>query len=64
MCRCAHVPMCRWLAYAGPPLPLDELLFKPENSLIRQSLAATRGTVPTNGDGFGLGWNPGPIGPS
>jgi predicted glutamine amidotransferase len=48
--------MCRWLAYSGPPLLLDELLFKPENSLIRQSMAATQSIVPTNGDGFGLGW--------
>jgi len=48
--------MCRWLAYSGPPLLLDELLFKPENSLIRQSRAATKSIVPTNGDGFGLGW--------
>lgn len=48
--------MCRWLAYSGPPLLLQELLFKPENSLIRQSMAATKSIVPTNGDGFGLGW--------
>ena len=48
--------MCRWLAYSGPSLLLEELLFKPENSLIRQSLSATRSIVPTNGDGFGLGW--------
>lgn len=48
--------MCRWLAYGGPELPLQELLFKPRNSLIRQSLAATRSIVPTNGDGFGVGW--------
>ena len=48
--------MCRWLAYGGPPLSLQDLLFKPRNSLIRQSLAATRSIVPTNGDGFGLGW--------
>ena len=48
--------MCRWLAYGGPLLPLQELLFKPRNSLIRQSLAATHSVVPTNGDGFGVGW--------
>lgn len=47
--------MCRWIAYAGPPLRVSTLLFQPENSLIRQSLHATRG-VATNGDGFGLGW--------
>jgi len=48
--------MCRWLAYSGPPVLFEELLFKPENSLIRQSLSASKGIVPTNGDGFGLGW--------
>ncbi len=48
--------MCRWLAYSGPPMPIDRLLFQPQNSLIRQSLHATQGVTPTNGDGFGLGW--------
>jgi len=48
--------MCRWLAYAGDPIAMDTLLFKPCNSLIRQSLAAQRSIAPTNGDGFGLGW--------
>ena len=42
--------MCRWLAYSGTPIPLEDLLFKPENSLIRQSLAASESIVPTNGD--------------
>lgn len=48
--------MCRWLAYAGTPVSMDTLLFQPHNSLIRQSLSAQRSIVPTNGDGFGLGW--------
>ncbi|MSO64605.1 MAG: class II glutamine amidotransferase [Alphaproteobacteria bacterium] len=48
--------MCRWIAYAGPRLSLAMLLFGPTNSLIRQSLSARRSIVPTNGDGFGLGW--------
>jgi predicted glutamine amidotransferase len=48
--------MCRWLAYTGRPLYLDEFLFKPENSLINQSLHARKGHVATNGDGFGVGW--------
>jgi glutamine amidotransferase len=48
--------MCRWLAYVGQPIFIDTLLFKPCNSLIHQSLSAQRGHVPTNGDGFGLGW--------
>lgn len=48
--------MCRWIAYAGAPLQIDRLLFQTQNSLIRQSLHATRGATTTNGDGFGLGW--------
>ncbi|HEX9466067.1 MAG TPA: class II glutamine amidotransferase [Alphaproteobacteria bacterium] len=48
--------MCRWLAYSGVPVSMDTLLFQPQNSLIRQSLSAQRSIVPTNGDGFGLGW--------
>jgi glutamine amidotransferase len=48
--------MCRWLAYSGPPIFLDSILFKPENSLIRQSLQARRSRSVTNGDGFGVGW--------
>lgn len=48
--------MCRWLAYTGVPIAMDTSLFQPRNSLIRQSLSAQRSVVPTNGDGFGLGW--------
>jgi glutamine amidotransferase len=48
--------MCRWLAYSGTAVSMDTLLFQPHNSLIRQSLSAQRSVVPTNGDGFGLGW--------
>ncbi len=48
--------MCRWLAYSGRPVYLDQLLFKPEHSLISQSLHARKSRVTTNGDGFGVGW--------
>jgi glutamine amidotransferase len=48
--------MCRWLAYSGSPIPLDELLYKPDHSLIDQSLHARLGVQTTNGDGFGVGW--------
>lgn len=48
--------MCRWLAYSGSPILLDELLYQPEHSLIDQSLQATHGAQTTNGDGFGVGW--------
>jgi glutamine amidotransferase len=48
--------MCRWLAYAGDPIPMDWLVFEPEHSLIDQSLNSRLGATTTNGDGFGVGW--------
>jgi predicted glutamine amidotransferase len=48
--------MCRWLAYSGSPLSVEDLLYKPENSLIDQSLHSHLGAETTNGDGFGIGW--------
>ena len=48
--------MCRWLAYAGPPIYLDTLLLRPENSLARQSLSASQSAHVVNADGFGIGW--------
>jgi predicted glutamine amidotransferase len=48
--------MCRWLAYSGSPVLLEELLYKPAHSLIDQSRHARMGVETTNGDGFGVGW--------
>ena len=48
--------MCRWMAYTGSPLLMEDLLYAPENSLIVQSLHSRLGVEPTNGDGFGVGW--------
>jgi predicted glutamine amidotransferase len=48
--------MCRWLAYSGTPVLMDNLLYKPEHSLIDQSLHSQLGAETTNGDGFGVGW--------
>jgi glutamine amidotransferase len=48
--------MCRWLAYSGSPVLLEELLYGPKNSLIVQSLHSQMGAEETNGDGFGVGW--------
>jgi predicted glutamine amidotransferase len=48
--------MCRWLAYSGSPILLEELLYKPAHSLIDQSLHSRLGVETTNGDGFGVGW--------
>lgn len=48
--------MCRWLAYSGSPVLLEDLLFKPENSLVVQSRHSRLGAETINGDGFGVGW--------
>lgn len=48
--------MCRLLAYKGTPVLLDNLLYKPKNSLVNQSLHAREIEEPLNGDGFGVGW--------
>jgi glutamine amidotransferase len=48
--------MCRWLAYSGSPVLLEELIYKPKHSLIDQSLHSRLGAETTNGDGFGVGW--------
>lgn len=50
-------PMCRMVAYLGPPVGLDALLFEPEHSLLVQSYRPkemTGGTI--NADGFGIAW--------
>jgi predicted glutamine amidotransferase len=48
--------MCRWMAWLGQPILVDELLFKPKHGIVDQALHARMGAEPTNGDGFGLGW--------
>jgi len=48
--------MCRWMAYRGRPIPLENLLYKTGHSLIEQSRHARLGVETFNGDGFGLGW--------
>jgi predicted glutamine amidotransferase len=48
--------MCRWMAWHGRPVLLEELLFKPKHGLIDQSLHSRMGAETTNGDGFGVGW--------
>jgi glutamine amidotransferase len=48
--------MCRFLAYRGQPILLEDLVAQPEHSLIHQSLHATEALTGTNGDGFGVGW--------
>ena len=59
--------MCRWLAYSGPEIHLEDLIIKPSRSLLVQSRFAREnyvenlpglpdGKFPTNGDGFGVAW--------
>ncbi len=48
--------MCRFLAYRGQPILLEDLVAAPAHSLIEQSLHATEARTGTNGDGFGIGW--------
>ncbi|SJL84049.1 class II glutamine amidotransferase [Vibrio palustris] len=48
--------MCRWLAYQGHPIYLDQLIYEPEFSLVHQSLEARKAPTRVNADGFGLGW--------
>jgi glutamine amidotransferase len=63
--------MCRWISYLGTPIPLEDVLAKPDHSLIDQSLLARdlylpgdgvaqqfrQHAFPTNGDGFGIAWS-------
>jgi predicted glutamine amidotransferase len=48
--------MCRWNAWYGQPILVDELLYRTPHNLIDQSLHSRLGVETTNGDGFGLGW--------
>lgn len=48
--------MCRFIAYAGAPLLMADLLYRPVNSLIMQSYHARERAEPLNGDGFGVSW--------
>lgn len=54
--------MCRWIAYLGDKIFLDELVTKPSHSLVEQSIEAEMhfradGSLwAMNGDGFGIGW--------
>jgi predicted glutamine amidotransferase len=48
--------MCRFVAYVGEPVFLDELICRPAHSLLHQSLRSEQAKTRTNGDGFGVGW--------
>ena len=48
--------MCRWMAWIGQPVLIEELMFKTQHGIVDQSLHARMGAEPTNGDGVGVGW--------
>ncbi|PIQ42740.1 MAG: class II glutamine amidotransferase [Gammaproteobacteria bacterium CG11_big_fil_rev_8_21_14_0_20_46_22] len=48
--------MCRFIAYLGKPLLINDVISKPKDSLIKQSVHALESDVKLNGDGFGIGW--------
>lgn len=49
--------MCRFVAYIGPPVLADDLLYRPKFSLVTaQTMNAGEMSVSVNGDGFGIGW--------
>jgi glutamine amidotransferase len=51
--------MCRVLAYLGEPLPVRNLLFDPDNSLVRQSYSPKMMNTFLNLAGFGMqAWDP------
>lgn len=48
--------MCRWAAYIGQSIFMDEVVSRPRHSLIHQSHCATECKSAINADGFGLAW--------
>jgi len=48
--------MCRWMAYKGKSIYIEDWLLNSEHSLIEQSKSADLTQYEVNGDGFGLGW--------
>jgi glutamine amidotransferase len=48
--------MCRWVAYVGEPIYIEEFVTTPQQSLIVQSRYSREAKNAVQGDGFGLGW--------
>lgn len=48
--------MCRWAAYTGSEIFLEDIICRPAHSLIAQSQKAVECKTATNGDGFGVAW--------
>src|SRR3954466_1877331 len=54
--RAKENAMCRWMAWFGQPVLIEDVLFKTPHGIVDQSLHSRMGAETTNGDGFGLGW--------
>lgn len=48
--------MCRWVAYSGKEIFLEDIIARPSHSLIAQSIDAAECPTSTNADGFGVAW--------
>lgn len=48
--------MCRWAAYRGEAIFLEDIVSAPCHSLVAQSHGAQEAKTATNGDGFGVAW--------
>ena len=48
--------MCRWTAYTGEAIFLEDIVSRPGHSLIHQSHCATQCHTAINADGFGIAW--------
>ena len=48
--------MCRWAAYVGQPIFLEEIISRPGHSLVQQSHCASECKTAINADGFGIAW--------
>lgn len=48
--------MCRWAAYIGRPIYLEDIVSRPGHSLVHQSQQANQCLTRVNADGFGLAW--------
>lgn len=48
--------MCRWAAYTGAPIFLEDIIASPGHSLIHQSHCASECKTAINADGFGVAW--------
>lgn len=48
--------MCRWAAYLGQEVFLEDIVTVPCHSLVAQSHCAQEAKTATNGDGFGIAW--------